>query len=711
MQKIPKLRTVYGLGQGQQFAFTCFLVLSLLIPACSSFPTPQSHISYHAEILWDTRGVPHIYAKDDTSLFYAFGWSQMASHADLLLRLYGQARGRAAEYWGSQYFWSDADVRTMGFPDHAQQWYIAQRPEFRQYLAAFASGINDYARQHPDQVANNLKVVLPVQPSDIFAHLQRLLFYFLLSDNNCDNVGAPSGSNAWAIAPSHSASGKAMLLANPHLPWSDMDTLYEAQLTSPDFDAYGAAFVGLPVLTFAFNNYLGWTHTINTFNGCTLYALTLASKGYLFDGQVRAFEIHPQTLLVKQANGSLQKQPFVVRRSIQGPVVEENSQILAMRIVGVDQFPVYGALQEWWDMARAKNLAEFESVLQRLQLPMFTVIYADRNGHILSLFGGEVPIRRQGNWDFWSGIVRGDTSTTLWTNIHPYLDLPKVVDPPSGWVQNSNSPPWVTTFPQMLNPNAYPPYMAPQFMNLREQNGVSMLMEDSHISFEKMIEDKFSTQVELANRVLDDLISAARRYGDSQANRGADILEAWDRKTDATSRGAVLFYQWVQQWQQGKPDANLFAVPWNENNPLTTPKGLASPRTAVADLDIAAEKVKSQFGSLDVPWGSVFRLRRANVDLAANGGPGDLLGIFQALYFTPTNDGHFVANSGDSYIAAVEFSQPIRAMVLVTYGNSSQPNSPHYGDQLKLYTHNQLYSAWLTRSAVESHLEAQDVFK
>src|SRR5271157_5727958 len=106
MQKIPKLRTVYGLGQGQQFAFTCFLVLSLLIPACSSFPTPQSHTSYHTEILWDTRGVPHIYAKDDTSLFYAFGWSQMASHADLLLRLYGQARGRAAEYWGSQYFWS-----------------------------------------------------------------------------------------------------------------------------------------------------------------------------------------------------------------------------------------------------------------------------------------------------------------------------------------------------------------------------------------------------------------------------------------------------------------------------------------------------------------------------------------------------------------------------------------------------------------------------
>ncbi len=708
MSNVPKTETWLLQIWGRRFTFLCNLMLALLLVACNAATIPSTHTSssYHAEIMWDTWGIPHIYAQDNPGLFHAFGWAQMENHADLLLRLYGQARGRAAEYWGDQYVGWDRMVRGMDFPGHAQQWYAAQNPEFRSYLDAFAAGINDYAKHHPDQIAQEDKVVLPVRATDILAHLQNVLFTFLVENNNCNSSAISAGSNAWAIAPSHSADGKAMLLANPHLPWSDLFTLFEAQLTAPGIDVYGAALVGLPVLIFAFNNYLSWAHTINTFNGCTLYKLNLADGGYIFDGQVRAFETQPLTLRIKQANGSMQEQRIVIRRAIQGPVVELNGETLALRIVGVDQFPAYGALQEWWDMARAKNLSEFEAILQRLQIPMFTVIYADRDGHILSFFGGQVPIRSQGGWDYWAVIVPGDTSYTLWTTIHPYFDLPKVIDPPSGWVQNSNSPPWVTTLPQMLNPDTYPPYMAPPpYMNLREQNGVQMLMEDNRISFNKMMEDTFSTRVELADRILPDLISAARLYGDGLANRAADVLQSWDHKTDANSRGAVLFYQWVQESQQ-----NLFAVPWDATYPLTTPSGLADPLASIAALDTAAMKVKSQFGSLDIPWGDVFRLHRGKIDLPASGGPGDAMGIFRALYFSPIDDRHFEAVGGDSYIAAVEFSEPVRAMVLLTYGNSSQPGSPHNGDQLELYAHNQLRPAWFTRAEAEAHLASREVF-
>lgn len=67
------------------------------------------------EILWDTHGIPHIYGKDTKSAFHAFGWAQMQSHGNLLLRLYGQARGRGAEYWGEEYLDSDYGFSVAAF--------------------------------------------------------------------------------------------------------------------------------------------------------------------------------------------------------------------------------------------------------------------------------------------------------------------------------------------------------------------------------------------------------------------------------------------------------------------------------------------------------------------------------------------------------------------------------------------------------------------
>ncbi len=107
-----------------------------------------------------------------------------------------------------------------------------------------------------------------------------------------------------------------------------------------------------------------------------------------------------------------------------------------------------GVLKQWWDMAKANDFSEFETALQRLQLPMFTVMYADHEGHIMHLFNGQVPLRDRGDFAYWSDVIPGDTSDTLWTKIHPYQDLPRIVDPQSGWLQNANDPPWTTTFPE-----------------------------------------------------------------------------------------------------------------------------------------------------------------------------------------------------------------------------------------------------------------------
>ena len=655
------------------------------------------------QILWDTYGIPHIYGENSKSLFYAFGWAQMQSHGNLILRLYGQARGQAAEFWGEDYLESDRWVQTMGIPNRANAWYESQNPIFRNYLDAFVGGMNAYAKEHPEALTEELKVALPLKPVDVLAHAQRVInFTFVVDPERLEDIAendTPKGSNGWAIAPSRSESGNAMLLANPHLPWSDLYLWYEAQLIAPEINAYGATLVGFPVLTIAFNDNLGWTHTVNTHDGWDAYELPLANDGYRFNGKIRSFDREEKVLKVKEKNGNLRSESLVVRRSVHGPILtEKQGKAIALRVVGLDK---PAALQQWWDMARSKNFSEFETALKRLEIPMFTVMYADRQGHIMHLFNGQVPIRKKGDFKYWSGTIPGNTSETLWSKNHPYADLPRVVDPPSGWLQNTNDPPWTTTFPSPIAPDKYPAYMAPRGpMDLRSQRSAKMLLEDEKISFDELMQYKHSTQVELADRLLDDLIPVARQ-GSEKARRAAEVLATWDRKVDADSRGAVLF----AFWKQAMDDDRLFAKPWSEDAPLTTPDGLANPAEAVRVLEATATKVEVTYGALDVAWGEVFRLP-GEANLPANGADG-ALGVFRSVWFAPGKDNRFQAVAGDSFVAAIEFSNPVKAMALNSYGNASQPGSPHAGDQSELFARKELRPVWRSRSEIEAHLSSR----
>ncbi|MEG4989633.1 acylase [Microcoleus sp. BR0-C5] len=676
---------------------TSFILVLLLNNGVQSAPEIGN------QILWDTYGIPHIYGENTKSLFYAFGWAQMQSHGNLILRLYGQARGQAAEFWGEDYLESDRWVQTMGIPNRANAWYESQTPIFRNYIDAFVGGMNAYAKEHPEALTEELKVALPLKPVDVLAHAQRVInFTFIVEPERVESLAendTPKGSNGWAIAPSRSESGNAMLLANPHLPWSDLYLWYEAQLIAPEINAYGATLVGFPVLTIAFNDNLGWTHTVNTHDGWDAYELPLANDGYRFDGKIRSFDREEKVLKVKEKNGNLRSESLVVRRSVHGPILtEKQGKAIALRVVGLDK---PAALQQWWDMARSKNFSEFETALKRLEIPMFTVMYADREGHIMHLFNGQVPIRKNGDFKYWSGTIPGNTSETLWSKNHPYADLPRVVDPPSGWLQNTNDPPWTTTFPSPIAPDNYPAYMAPRGpMDLRSQRSAKMLLEDEKISFAELMQYKHSTQVELADRLLDDLIPVARQ-GSEKARRAAEVLATWDRKVDADSRGAVLFAFWKKAMDADR----LFAKPWSEDAPLTTPDGLANPAEAVRVLEATATKVEVTYGALDVAWGEVFRLPGV-ANLPANGADG-ALGVFRSVWFAPRKDNRFQAVAGDSFVAAIEFSNPVKAMALNSYGNASQPGSPHAGDQSELFARKELRPVWRSRSEIEAHLSSR----
>jgi len=699
-------------------ALSLLVLFSACAPAVRPVPSAPGiePAPAQTEILWDTYGVPHIYGRTEAEAVHAFGWAQAHSHGDLLLRLYAQSRGRAAEYWGEHNTDSDRWVRTVGIPGRAAEWYAAQSPEARRLLDAFADGINAYAGAHPERLVDSVRVVLPVTGADILAHAQRVIhFTFIASPDRvmaqaraARPAAAAGASNAWAIAPSRSASGNALLLANPHLPWGDLFTWYEAQIVAPGVNVSGATLVGFPNLSIAFNEHLGWTHTVNPMDGDDLYRLTLAPGGYRWDGGVRAFETRTDTLRVRGADGTVRAQPLPVRYSVHGPVVAEHEgQAFALRVAGLDAANVF---DQYWEMMRSTNLQQFETALARLQMPFFNVVYADRDGRILYVFNGRIPDRPHGDRAFWAGVVRGDTSATLWTRTHSYAELPRLLDPPNGWLQQANDPPWTATIPQILDPADFPPYMAPRGMAFRPQRSARMLVENPRIDLDDMIRLKHSTRVEMADRLMDDLLGAARAHGGDGARRAAGVLERWDRTTDAGSRGAVLFAEWVREAGARAGGANnLFATPWDPARPLATPDGLRDPALAAAALDTVAARVGDRYGALDVPWGDVYRLRRDTLDLPGDGGPG-ALGVFRVTDYSPAGEGRWVATSGDTYVAAIEFSTPVRARALLGYGNASQPGSPHRTDQLRLYSEQRLRPVWRSRAEVEANLRELTAF-
>ena len=311
------------------------VLLSAFAPA-SAEPSPAQSTTGTAEIMWDQWGTPHVFAGDTDGLFRAFGWAQMHSHGNLLLRMLAQARGSAAEYGGDRFVPSDRAVRIMNLRQEGRTWYAAQTPAFRRSIDAFAEGINAYAAAHGDRVEDTFTPILPVNGEDVMAHVVRVMFIFLANSSSCPAAlptgsvldAGSLGSNGWAIGPSRSASGNALLLANPHLAWGGEQTFYEAHLVGPGYDFYGATNLGFPVFTMGFNDNLGWAHTVGTLDACDVYALTPTEGGYVLDGATVPFASTTEVVRVRRDDGSIAEEPLTLRRSVHGPVVEQQGTLL-----------------------------------------------------------------------------------------------------------------------------------------------------------------------------------------------------------------------------------------------------------------------------------------------------------------------------------------------------------------------------------------------
>lgn len=742
----------------------CALLLLLAQAAQSAQPAP-------VEIRWDRYGIPHIYGRSIEDACFGLGYAQMTNHAEQLLINVAAARGRYAEYFGpgieDEFIAHDIFIRTVGAEQRARQWLVQGGNAQRQYLRAFVAGANAYAAEHKDTIPPAIRAVLPLTETDPLAVWQwTMQFGFqvigpMMVKRQWEDAPAVQGeqrraaSNAWAIAPGKSAAGTTMLMGNPHLDFGVNGVLSPEREDDPDRGAWqwmqahvvigdperptvnltGAGFLGLPAISIGFNDRIAWSHTDNRAQTASLYELSLSGESYQWERKLRPLASRTDSIRVCRKADDCETRSFTVSQSIHGPVVaRKGGKALALRVTGLD---APSPVAQYWDMGRARNFREFESAFSRLQMPFFYVIYADADGRIMIADGGRRPVRNGGTYDDYDRILPGDDPKQIWPGIVPWRSLPKVIDPPSGFVQNANDSPWTTTFPPVLRAQDFPAWLSFDRMWPRSQAGARLLLSQPKFSYEELVRAKFSTRMLMADRLLPELLAQVDNRSNAQADEQADelvsaaveVLREWDRTSDRNSRGSVLFLKWWQEYTQrmaGSPRAASVRDPkfreqFDPSRPLETPTGIEDPAQAVAALKDAAQATVETYGVLDVAWGEANRVvlvgRDANfanpkpiADVPANGSE-DSVGIVAKMnYGAPDERGRRIAVGGEGYIQIVEFTpQGPRAGTLLVYGNASRPGSPHIADQLPAYVDKRLLPALLNRADVERQTQRREV--
>jgi acyl-homoserine-lactone acylase len=667
-------------------------------------------------------GVPHIEGPTFEAASFGFAYCQAEDHLDNVLRGILGARGELAENFGpgekDKNITADLFARQFRIYPRAVASYHQLDADYRASCAGFAAGLNYYVKQNPS--------IAPAWAPTVTAHdvaaygiagVMRFAFNrkTILKDfieskggpvaraDRDEPDAATLGSNMWAFAPSRSQSGNALLMGNPHQPWASVSTYYEAHMIVPGkLNFYGSTFIGRPILTSGWNEHLGWSHTVNDPDLEEIYELDLDPKRpdhYLFDGGSVALARDDIKLKVAATEGAKQR---VEKRSYWhsplGPVVHRSAdRIYVLRSACYENHAAYS---QWLRMTQARNYAEFRQAVEQNAVPMFNICYADRVGNIFFLWNGTVP--KLPHAAHKAEAVPAARTADIWTEIHKTADLPQLFNPPGGYVQNCNSPPYLTNLSALLDPAKYPGYFGANDLSLRTQHSLQLIHNDRRFTLEEVCALKHSPKMILADRVKGDLLEALRSEAPtSELTAAIDALDKWDNTVAAESRGGTLFADWWDRyWEKGK---GKYAVPWSADEPMTTPRGLADKARAAKAFKAALAEVTSRYGGPDVAWGEVHRIRKGTVDLPVSGGSG-LMGCFRVLEFRKDKDDKLAAISGDSWVFAVEFSQPVRAYTVVAYSESDTPGSNNFADQAPLFSANKMKTAAFTEDEIQRQL-------
>ena len=464
----------------------------------------------------------------------------------------------------------------------------------------------------------------------------------------------------------------------------------------------GACFCGLPFIGMGRSDTSAWCMTVNAPDLGDMFVFDIKpddpNQYRDIDGW-RKFDDRVELFLIRDGQKQTERR-LPVRCTVLGPVVaQQNSKAYVFALPwseSADRAPQFG------NMAKAKSVREFRDALRPLGLVMGNVVYADAAGDIFYISNGRIP-KRDGRIS--SHDPRpGHESWARWQGFHSLDELPQVLNPPCGYVLNTNSGPQNVCPDAAPRPADFPSYLMGQEANSRSRRLSALLAADEKITADEMRAYATDTRIEAADLWLDKLVGRIRDHlAKNAASIAAEdvallkevvaVLVAWDRRADLDSRGGALFAVICTQPQ--------FLAALDEPD-----FGKAS-----ETIHKQARLAKEHWGALNAPWGDFCRIRRGDVELGLTGcGEGE--GRFASFItlrpsFGPMRDQRRYCIGGSSYGMVVDFSNGIRAVSCLPFGVSEHPQSKHFADQLPLYAKAGFKPAWFDPDEIRDHAESQ----
>jgi acyl-homoserine-lactone acylase len=660
-------------------------------------------------IVRDAYGVPHIFAKTDAEVAYGLAWAHAEDDFETIQKTLLASKSMLGLYTGRDGAVVDYAVHLLGIRELvARQYETDISATFKKVLEGYCQGFNAYARTHPKEVL--IKKSFPATPQDLIAYsvLQLALgcgveteLKKIFHGTIPSAIGIePEGSNGFAFNSKMTRDGNVYLAINTHHPLEGQVAWYEAHLSSDEgWNIIGSLFPGAPVIFTGVNEYLGWTHTVNHPDKLDVYQLEMNSQNnlqYKVDGKWLTLEEASVKLKIKVPGFNLHVKRKIYR-SIYGPTVLTDRGAFSIRTAGI--MDIRG-LEQWYWMNKATSFYQFKKALKMESHPSYNIVYGDRYDTIYYVSNGKLPVRDPAfNWNT---TLPGNTSKTLWKDFYHLEDLPQVLNPPSGYVYNTNHSPFNATAPEYnICHEDYDPTMGYETHDNNRSMRVMELMQhytssenpSGKLSFDDFKRMKYDVQLpkKLSYPVDIDALFTLEEKQYPELAELITILKTWNRKGTIDSRGAavfgVFFYYTAARYER------------DESFKVMTEAMCVEALTFVKDYLI------KNFGTTNITLGEYQRLERGDKSLPLAGLPD----VLAAMYATPTENGRVKGTVGDCYIGLIKFTSNGPEIETVNaFGASNHRGSPHYDDQMQLFQKQQTKK--MSLSTEEVYQQAKTVY-
>jgi acyl-homoserine lactone acylase PvdQ len=680
-------------------------------------------------IIRDDFGVPHIYAKTDADAVFGMLYAQSEDDFNRVEQNYIWATGRLAEVEGEEAIYSDWRARLYMTVDEAKAAY-ASAPAWLQALCnAFADGVNYYLSTHPDVRPRLLTRFEPWMPmffseGSIGGDIEQIPLDGIRDFYGGKKAPAvasgksgarpvfeePAGSNGFAISGELTESGNTLLLINPH---TSLFFRGEMHVVSEEgLNAYGAVTWGQFFIYQGFNENTGWMHTSTYVDFIDEFVEDVFEEDgkllYRYGDEERPVTVSEVTLKYKDGD-SMSERTFPMYHTHHGPVTHEiDGKWVATKI---NWDPVH-ALEQSFVRTKLSNHKEFREMMNIRTNSSNNTVYADSGGNIAYYHGNFVP-RRNPELDY-SKPVDGSDPATDWQGLHTVDETITILNPANGWIQNCNSTPFTAAAEFSPKREDFPRYMAPDPENFRGIHAVNILAGQSGLTLDKLIELAYDPYLPGFEKLIPGLVDAYDQAGEEIPGIGdaIEILRGWDLRVSGDSVAMTLAHSYGIDYLE---NADL---PEDMNDASRMEKIIylgtgSAPEERLRIFAGTVSRLESDFGQWNIPWSEVNRYQRINGDIRQafdDDAPSLPVGRMASSYWGALaafgNRGKLTTRRiygtrGNSFVAAVEFGDKVRAKTLLAGGQSGDPDSPHFDDQAQRYVDGEFKDAAFYREDVE----------